>query len=99
VIPIAPIRKILRQQFSHHISQEAIVRVKDFVEDILIEFAKEIDEEFKRYNNLRIKQGLRCKKRIPVWLVNKVSNKFLNMNGTVYVGSQSSEVVNPDGEK
>lgn len=98
MIPLTSIKRVFKQHSQNHISQEAVIRVKDFLEEILNHFAREIEKEFHRYNEIRRLQGLRKKKRIPAWIVCKVSTKFLNAVANLNRGSQSLGVVSLGGE-
>ncbi|MCD6477875.1 MAG: hypothetical protein J7K87_02630 [Candidatus Aenigmarchaeota archaeon] len=99
MIPLSSIRNALKQNSDHHITQEAVVRAKDFLEIMLREFATEVEREFNEYNDSRRRQGLRKKKRIPAWIVRSVSTKFLNRISDNDMGSQVEKSVSPGGEK
>lgn len=92
MIPLKPIRRILMENCSHQITQESVFRIKDTLEKITIEIAKEAEKEFQDYNSILIKQGLKPRKRLPSWIIQKSCDRIINHNPSVNTGLQSQRL-------
>lgn len=98
VIPLNPIRKILEQYCSHHISDEAVRKLRDSLEDIAHNISAHAEKEFKRLNECREKQGLRRLKRLNEWAVFLTIKNIIKGQKDIDTGLQPEEIVNPGGK-
>jgi|GEM_PF-2455571 hypothetical protein len=98
-IPLNTIRKIIEKYCSYHISTEAVIKLRDVLEEIASKIAKSAVEEFDKLNRNREYQGLRPLKRLNSWCISKAYIiNYLKSNNIKNWGLQSNGVVNPDGE-
>ncbi|MEA2054703.1 MAG: hypothetical protein U9O96_06305 [Candidatus Thermoplasmatota archaeon] len=95
-----PIKEILNQECnSHQISVEAVIKTRDFLEEITTRLAKEGIKEMDKYNEGRKIQGLKEIKRLPAWVVEKVTHNILKQIDDTNIGFRSEEVVSLGGCK
>lgn len=88
VLPLAPIRNLLAQECSFHISDEAITLLRDVLENIIYQIGYESISEFERLNRNREQQGLRRLSRLNAWSIEKAAQKIINEENISYVGSE-----------
>jgi|GEM_PF-6962792 len=93
VLPLAPIRDLLTRNCSFHISDTAIVILRDNIEDIIRQVGHESLEEFERLNSNRQRQGLRPLKRLNGWSIRKACDKILKQDADSDWGLQSTGIV------
>ena len=90
MLPLKPIKEILKQECnSHQISIGAVIESRNFLEKLMHELSKKAMEEFTRLNDRRRKLGLPKLKRLNSWAVRKASEKVLKQLGNNEMGSQS----------
>ncbi|MGC9308880.1 MAG: hypothetical protein ACP5FL_08920 [Thermoplasmatota archaeon] len=99
MLPLKPVKRRLKEQIDAQISNESITEARHFLERAMLELASETKREFVAYNQRRIRQGLRPRKRIPACVVQKASSNLLKYLRVRNIGSQSAKVVNPGGER
>lgn len=98
-IPLNSVRKIMKKHCPHHISTEAVIKLRDMLEEIALKIAKSAVEEFDKLNRNRECQGLRPLKRLNSWCIhNAYIINYLKSNTIKNWGLQSQGVVNPGGE-
>ena len=54
-----------------------------------MEIMREAEKEFQDYNSILIKQGLKPRKRLPSWIIQKSCDRIINHNPSVNMGLQS----------
>ena len=99
MIPLKPIREILKQDCPYHVSNEAVILLRDKLEEIARAIKQESIKEFERYNNHRRTQGLSPKKRLNRWAIMKGHHNALKQESNTEMGLQSNGVVSPGGGK
>lgn len=98
MIPLKPIKEILKQDCPYHVSSEAVILLRDQLWEIAQAIKEESIKEFEEYNNHRHAQGLPPKKRLNRWAVKKASEKVLKHPGFNDMGLQSSGAVSLGGK-
>jgi len=93
VLPLAPIRDLLTRNCSFHISDTAIVILRDNIEDIIRQVGHESLEEFERLNSNRKRQGLRPLKRLNGYVVRRACGNVLKQDADSDLGLQSAGIV------
>ena len=99
MIPLKPVKRIFGQHCPHQITTEALVELKNSLEEIAAYLAMEAGREFEELNKHREKLGLRRLKRLNGWAVEKASEKVLKRLRFNGMGLQSNGVVSPGGGK
>lgn len=99
-ISLHSIRKIVEKHCPYHISVEAIIALRDMVEEIASNIAIDAVRKFEELNENREKQGLRRLKRFSPWAIkNSDYNKtIINILKNKNMGLQSQGVATPGGE-
>ena len=98
MIPLGPIRKILKQDCPYHVSNEAVIMLRDKIEEIARAIKEESIKEFERYNDHRRAQGLPPKKRLNRWAIMKGHSNALKQKSDNGVGLQSNGAASPGDE-
>lgn len=98
MIPLKPIREILKQDCPYHVSNEAVILLRDKLEEIAWAIKQESIKEFERYNNYRRTQGLSPKKRLNRWAIMKGHHNALKQKSDNGMGLQSNGAVSPGDE-
>jgi len=95
-LPLKPIRDLLEQGFPNHmhISDDAIVALRDTLEDIIQYIGYESIKEFERLNSNRERQGLRRLRRLNHWAVKSAAQKIINEDSIFNMGSQPAMIEN-----
>ena len=101
-IPLTPIRRLLELHCPYHISSESTIELRNLLEKIGLEIARDAVAEFEKLNRCREKQGLRRLKRLNAWAVRN-SNffiTFINSHNNKNKGLQfeDEEVVIPGSD-
>lgn len=89
-LPIAPIRALLAEDCTCHISDEAITKLRDTLEDVIHKVGHESLREFEKLNSNRERQGLRRLRRLNTWAIEKAAQKIINEEIISYTGSEST---------
>jgi len=98
-IPLNTIKELMRRHCPYHISMEAVITLRDLLEDIASKTIIEAVKKFEDLNNHREKQGLSRLKRLNAWAV-KNSNfpkRFINSQKNKNRGLQPNEIAIPEG--
>ena len=100
-IPLNSIRRIMERHCPYHISMEAIILLRDMIEEIAANITIDVVKNFEEMNEFRKIQGLRKLKRLNAWAVkNSNYNKtIINALKNKNKGLQSQGVVTPGGGK
>jgi len=95
-LPLTPIRDLLTQDCpgSMHITDDAIIALRDSLEDIIQYIGYESVKEFERLNRNRKQQGLRRLKRLNSWSIERAVQKIINGETISYIGSRSAMIEN-----
>ena len=95
-LPLKPIRNLLAQGCPNHmhISDDAIVALRDSLEDIIHLVGCTSTREFEELNRNRERQGLRRLKRLNAWVIEKVAQKIINGSAISSMGSQPAMIGN-----
>jgi len=97
-LPLESIRQILKKECdSYQVSLEAVVGLRDFLEQVTIGLAREASEEMVKYNRNRERNGLRKKKRLPGWITKRITNNVLKKISYKKMGFWPRETENPGG--
>lgn len=99
MLPIKPLKKILKQDCCYYIKNEAVWELKKFLEDIAQSISLEAVKEFEKLNKRREKLGLPRLKRLNAWAIKGACGKVLKQVADVEMGLHSSRVVSPGGDK
>ena len=99
MIPLNPIRQLMIDNCPYHVSVEAVMGLRDFLEDIIGIMTGTAAEEFKKINKDRERQGLKPLKRLNGWVLKKVCDNVLNGDAIKVMGLQSTVIVGPGGKK
>jgi len=92
LIPLKPLREILKQDCPYDVSNEAVILLRDQLEGIARAIKQESIKEFERYNDHRCTQGLPFKKRLNRWAIMKGHSNALKQESNTEMGSQYEEV-------
>jgi len=98
MLPTKPVRDILKQHCPYHITAEAIIESKHFLEAMMAYLSMEANKEFEGLNERREKLGLPRLKRLNLWSVKKASEKVLKRLEFNDTGLQSNGFVSLGGE-
>ena len=100
-LPLKPIRDLLTQEFpdSMHITDDAILALRDTLEDIIHQIGCASFRKFEELNNNRERHGLRRLRRLNSWSIEKAAQKIINGSTISSMGSQPTMIGSPDGEK
>ena len=100
-LPLKPIRDLLSQECpdSMHITDDAILALRDTLEDIIHQVRHLSIREFEILNSNRECQGLRRLRRLNAWSIEKAVQKIINGETISSMGSQPAMIRSPDGEK
>jgi len=93
-LPLKPIRDLLARDCPFHISDTAIVALRDALESIIHQVGHESLEQFERLNSNRKRQGLRRLKRLNAWVIEKAAQKIINGSAISSMGSQPAMIGN-----
>jgi len=99
-IPLNSIRRIMERHCPYHISSESTIELRNLLEKIGLEIARDAVAEFEKLNRCREKQGLRRLKRLNAWAVRN-SNffiTFINSHNNKNKGFQSEGIVIPGSD-
>ena len=99
-IPLNSIRRIMERHCPYHISMEAIILLRDMIEEIAANITIDVVKNFEEMNEFRKIQGLRKLKRLNAWAV-KNSNfviTFINSHNNKNKGFQSEGIVIPGSD-
>ena len=99
MIPLNPVRRLISDNCPYHVSLEAVMGLRDFLENIAGEMAGSAADELKKLNQGRERQGLKPLKRLNGWVVRKVCDNVLNGDTVKDRGLQSTVIVGPGGKK
>ena len=94
-LPLKPIRDLLTQDFpdSMHITDDAILALRDTLEDIIHRIGCASLREFDELNGNREQQGLRTLKRLNSCAVKKACDNILKPERVNDMGLQSQEII------
>jgi len=99
-IPLNCVRRIMERHCPYHISSESTIELRNLLEKIGLEIARDAVAEFEKLNRCREKQGLRRLKRLNAWAVRN-SNffiTFINSHNNKNKGFQSEGIVIPGSD-
>jgi hypothetical protein len=97
-LPLEPIKQILKDGCNaNQVSVEAIVDLRDFLEQISITLSKQAAGEMVKLNRSRERHGLEEQRRLPGWIIKKATNNVLSKIDFKNTGSRFTEIENPDG--
>lgn len=100
-LPVNPIKNIVKTFVSPQISLKSILLLKNFIELLISDIAKQMAIEQNNINKFRQIQGLPPKKRLNSLAVERsipiVIGKFYKMTNSPPSGSLSAEIVSPGG--
>lgn len=99
VIPLGPIREIIAKNSPYDISMQAVVGLRDIIEELAKDIVNSALQEFQKRNSNRARQGLRHLKRIDVWAIKEASGKVLKAQIDNDIGSQSAMIGGQGGKK
>lgn len=99
MLPLKPLSRMLRQNCHYHISSEAIVLLRNILEELVYEIRRNALKEFEEMNNRREQQGLPLLKRLNSWALRKAIDNILKSNSDNGMGLQSNGAVSPGGDK
>jgi len=105
-IPFHSVKRIMDRHCPHHISTEAVLTLRDLLEEIASKVTIESVRRFENLNKCREGQGLRPLKRLNAWAVravmdskNSKSNKeFINGLKNKNKGLQPEGIVIPGSD-
>lgn len=97
-IPLKPLRKILGQNCPFPISNDAVVLLRDSLEDVISYVGSVSLKEFEDLNHYRKRQGLRPLKGLNGWSIRKACDKILKRDADSDWGLQSTGIVGPGGD-
>jgi len=98
LIPLKPLRELLKQDCPYDVSNEAVILLRDKLEEIARAIKQESIKEFERYNDHRRTQGLPPKKRLNRWAIMKGHRNALKQESNTGMGLQSYGAVSPGGK-
>lgn len=98
-LPLKPLRMLLGQDCSFHISEDAVLFTRDVLEYILLQLRILAIKEFEKLNNNRQQQGLQKLRRLNQWAIKRAAQKIINGSTISSMGSQPTMIRSPDGEK
>jgi len=100
MIPLNPIRKIIiAEDSSCHISMEAVMVLRDVIEELARDIVNGALQEFQKRNSNRARQGLHPLKRIDAWAIKEANAKVLKQQKDNHTGSQPAMIGGPGGKK
>jgi len=82
-----------------HITDDAILALRDALEDIIHQIGHHSLSNFEVLNSNRERQGLRALKRLNSWSIEKAAQKIINEDTISSIGAQPAMVRSPDGER
>lgn len=91
-LPLRPIKTILGQNCPFHISEEATIIMRNFLECILNQVRNYSIKNFEELNSNRERQGLRTLKRLNGCTMKKACDNILKANSVNNMGLQSQEI-------
>jgi hypothetical protein len=77
-IPLNTVRRILKEHIKGDVTQEGVIYVRDFLQDMLIQLADNCAVEQERTNLLREQLGIRKCKRIDKSVFINLSTQLFN---------------------
>ena len=92
-IPLHSIRRIMEKHCPYHISMEAVMTLRNLLEEIVSKMTIDAVKKFEEMNECREKQGLSRLKRLNAWAI---KNSEYNIN---IINSQKMRIrgYNPEG--
>ena len=99
IISINWLRKLITQECSYHVSEESLVELRDFIEEIVRKIVVEAVKEFEELNTRRKMQGLRELRRLNKYSVKRAIDNVFNGCINVDTGLRSCRDVSPGGKK
>ena len=99
LLPLTPIRNLLVQNCPFHLSDDAIISLRDILEDIIHMTCYGSIQEFEELNSNRERQGLPRLKRLNSWAIKRAAKKIINDSTILSMGSQPAMIGSLDGEK
>jgi len=98
--PKNPIKEILSQECSpYQISVEAVIQIKNFLEELTGIVASLAKEKMETYNTSRKVQGVGGIKRLPIWITEEITHNLLKQIKDYNMGLQPEEIAIPQGGK
>ncbi|MEA2053550.1 MAG: hypothetical protein U9O96_00295 [Candidatus Thermoplasmatota archaeon] len=99
MIPLNSVRGIIELHCPYHISNEATIELRDLLEEVGLEIAREAVKKFENLNKCREEQGLPRLKRLNSWAVknSNYNKEFINGLKNKNRGLQPEEIVIPQG--
>ncbi|HEC77080.1 MAG TPA: hypothetical protein ENI33_07485 [Thermoplasmatales archaeon] len=101
-IPLSSIRRIMERYCPYHISMEAVMALRNLIEEITSKITMDAVEKFEKMNKCREAHGLSKLKRLNAWAVKNSEYNINIINGKQNMmneGLQSQGVVTLGGGK